>query len=410
MIYDALVIGGGPAGATTGLLLARAGWTTAIVEKKEFPRRKVCGEFVSATTLQTLRALGLADDFLAQAGPPVRRVGLYAGDLAIDAPMPPAKDAPAQWGRALGREHLDTLLLKAAADAGAEVWQPWTAKTMGQMDGGHWCAVEAGKRGMTLSARIVILANGSWEAGILPEQETPEHAPSDLLAFKAHFTGSDLPRDLMPLLVFPGGYGGMVTSDGERVSLSCCIRRDTLQVARGAHPAPHAGDSVLAHIRANCRGVDEALAPAQLDGAFLAAGPIRPGMRARYANRIFFAGNAAGEAHPIIAEGISMAIQSAWLLATRLVAQLRAWQAPELLDAIGRDYARDWRRTFAPRLAAAAVFAQLAQHSPQTLPLWRAVRWFPRILTLGARLSGKAWTLPPAQDRKTLPFWARNVS
>jgi menaquinone-9 beta-reductase len=396
MTYDVLIVGGGPAGATAGVLLARAGWSVAVVEKKEFPRRKVCGEFVSATTVQTLRTLGLDENFLVQAGPPVRRVGLYAGDLTLSAPMPPAKNVPAQWGRALGREHLDTLLLEAAAKAGAEILQPWTAKAIGHIDGGHWCAVEAGKRGMTLSARLLLAANGSWEPGVLPEQAPPAHRSSDLLAFKAHFHNAALPRDLMPLLIFPGGYGGMVHSDGGRVSLSCCIRRDALQRCRRIYPAPHAGDSVLAHIRASCRGVDEALAAANPDGVVLAAGPIQPGIRPRYANGIFFTGNAAGEAHPIIAEGISMAIQSAWLLSRRLLARESDTRSAAGIDGIGRAYAADWRRVFAPRLYAAAIFAQLAQHSPATLPLWRAVRWFPRILTLGARLSGKAWTLAPA--------------
>ena len=59
--YDALVIGGGPGGATAALLLARAGWSVALVERKTFPRRKVCGEYLSATTLPLLEHLGVAE-------------------------------------------------------------------------------------------------------------------------------------------------------------------------------------------------------------------------------------------------------------------------------------------------------------------------------------------------------------
>src|SRR5688500_17861156 len=56
--YDVVVLGGGPAGATAGLMLAKAGWRVAIVERSSFPRRKVCGDFISATTLMLLDDLG----------------------------------------------------------------------------------------------------------------------------------------------------------------------------------------------------------------------------------------------------------------------------------------------------------------------------------------------------------------
>src|SRR5215471_14610813 len=76
MRYDALVIGAGPAGAVAARLLAKAGWHVALVEKAGFPRRKVCGEFISAATLPILEACGIGDAFFANAGPPVARVGI----------------------------------------------------------------------------------------------------------------------------------------------------------------------------------------------------------------------------------------------------------------------------------------------------------------------------------------------
>ncbi|MEO8411175.1 MAG: FAD-dependent oxidoreductase, partial [Propionivibrio sp.] len=42
--FDVAIIGAGPAGAAAAILLARAGWTVALIEKRAFPRRKVCGE------------------------------------------------------------------------------------------------------------------------------------------------------------------------------------------------------------------------------------------------------------------------------------------------------------------------------------------------------------------------------
>jgi 2-polyprenyl-6-methoxyphenol hydroxylase-like FAD-dependent oxidoreductase len=89
-VYDALIVGAGPAGATAAILLAEAGWSVALVEKAPFPRRKVCGEFLSATNLPLLRRLGVAERYEAEAGPAVRDVGLYAGDHVVTSVMPRA--------------------------------------------------------------------------------------------------------------------------------------------------------------------------------------------------------------------------------------------------------------------------------------------------------------------------------
>src|ERR1700677_4607809 len=111
--FDAMVIGGGPAGGTIGLLLARAGWRVALLERKSFPRRKVCGEFLSAPNLALLGELGLRQEFLDQAGPSVTHVGLFAGAGALQAELPrPGRNLG--WGRALSREILDTWLLETA--------------------------------------------------------------------------------------------------------------------------------------------------------------------------------------------------------------------------------------------------------------------------------------------------------
>src|ERR1700744_3668813 len=68
MRYDALIIGAGPAGSAAARLLPRAGWRVGLTEKPEFPRRKVCGEFISAPTLAVLKDCGVAAPFIAAAG------------------------------------------------------------------------------------------------------------------------------------------------------------------------------------------------------------------------------------------------------------------------------------------------------------------------------------------------------
>ena len=416
--FDALIIGGGPAGATAALLLARAGWSVALLEKTRFPRQKVCGEFLSATNLPLLRHLGLAESFQELAGPAVRQVALFSRNHAVISDMPRYRALDASrgggneshghgpekqndevdetenaFGRALGRDHLDTLLRDRAATAGAVLYQPWSASGLAKDGDAYLCAAVCRdtRQSAEFRARIVIAAHGSWEPGPLPTQRVrPASRPSDLLGFKGHFLDARLPPGLMPLLAFPGGYGGMVHSDHGRVSLSCCIRRDRLEAARRAAGSATAAQAVLAHIKRFCGPAREALATAKLEHDWLSAGPIRPGIRRCGFDNIFLVGNAAGEAHPVVAEGIGMAMQSAWMLCQFLAAEPAAALSERRISAVRDSYTAAWRRTLAPRIRAAALIAHWAMSPAAVAGSLPLLRLFPGVLTAGARFSGKA--------------------
>jgi len=390
--YDALVIGGGVAGATSGVLLAAAGWSVALVEKRAFPRRKVCGECVAAPNLALLDALGVGRAFDALAGPPLERVALYAGDDEVRADLPRLRGGPSPWGRALGREHLDTLLVARAAELGADVWQPWTVVDVVRRDRVHECTLARshGGESTTVAAPVLIDAHGSWEPG--PAAGAParvEAEPFDLFAFKANFSHASLEPGLLPVLAFDGGYGGMVIGDGGALTLACCVRRDRLRDGRAAAPGAPAGHAVEALLERSCGGVRRALQGAKRTGPWLGVGPIRPGRRELWTERGGFAvGNAAGEAHPILGEGISMAMQGAFLLCSRLEERRDELLGGAPQNEIARRYARDWRRAFGARLRCAALFATLAMR-PRARALLPLLRRWPGLLTASAIVGGK---------------------
>lgn len=389
--FDALIVGGGPAGAAAAQLLARAGWSVALAEKSEFPRKKVCGEYLSPTNYALFRRLGVLEEFRARAGPEVRRVELVVKSTTVAAAMPRFRGALGEWGRALGRDTLDALLVERARAAGAEVWQPSAAVDI-RRDGPRFVSrlqAKATKEETEVESAFVVAAHGSWGVGPLPTQaqkQTPR--ASDLFAFKTHFRGARLPADVMNMLVFPGGYAGMVNSDAGLLSYSFCLRRELLEEVRRGADARHPADSAQDYILRECDGVRRVLEGAEREGAWLSTGPLRPGLRRRHDRGLFAVGNSAGEAHPTIADGISMALQSAWLLARRLGARRGPAPTPAELERAGRLYDRDWRKAFRARILAAELFARLSLDRRCHHLLLPAVRAFPGLLTLGARLGG----------------------
>ena len=114
--FDVLVIGAGPAGSVTALVLARGGASVALVDKSRFPRDKACGDLVGPRGVQLLTDLGLELPSAATVGdmvvvgPTGRRVRL---------PCYPGSSYPG-YAIASPRACLDATLQEAAISAGAD--------------------------------------------------------------------------------------------------------------------------------------------------------------------------------------------------------------------------------------------------------------------------------------------------
>ncbi|MDH3729608.1 MAG: geranylgeranyl reductase family protein [Acidimicrobiia bacterium] len=111
-----LVVGGGPGGSAAAHWLARDGHDVLVVDRKQFPRDKTCGDGLTPRSIYQLQEMGFdfsAEDFH-------RIVGLraYAGELKIEMPWPEHTKYP-NWGGVIRRAALDEQVALLAEKQGA---------------------------------------------------------------------------------------------------------------------------------------------------------------------------------------------------------------------------------------------------------------------------------------------------
>jgi geranylgeranyl reductase family protein len=117
-LVDVLVVGAGPAGSTAAYWLAQQGHRVTVVERREFPRSKACGDVLSPRAVQQLHDMGLAQ----QCAEWHRHDGLCITGIDRQRRVAwPRHPQQADHGLVARRRELDQLLVANAQDAGAIV-------------------------------------------------------------------------------------------------------------------------------------------------------------------------------------------------------------------------------------------------------------------------------------------------
>jgi menaquinone-9 beta-reductase len=115
-----LVVGGGPSGAACAYWLAEGGWDVAVVEKKQFPREKTCGDGLTPRAVRQLADMGLEDALAGAHRYRGLRSVAFGRTLELEWPKVPGFPT---YGYTITRHDLDGLVVGQAEKAGATVWQ-----------------------------------------------------------------------------------------------------------------------------------------------------------------------------------------------------------------------------------------------------------------------------------------------
>ncbi|MGW0227852.1 geranylgeranyl reductase family protein [Actinopolymorpha singaporensis] len=337
---DVIVVGAGPAGATTAYHLARTGLDVLVLEKTAFPREKVCGDGLTPRAVKSLVAMGI--DTSAEAGW-LQNKGLriYGGGMRLELPWPDLAEFP-PYGLVRKRTDFDETLARQAQKAGARLHErttvtgPVTDERTGRVVGVTAKPVrEAGGSGepgsgaeVTYRAPVVIAADGnssrlSVSAGRMRREnrpmgvavrtyfESPRHDDDWLESWLELWDGKPGQSNLLP------GYG-WVFGMGDGTSN---VGLGLLNTSTGFQNADYRGllKAWLSGMPPEWGFVDDR----QVGPVRGAALPMGFNRKPHYASGLMLVGDAGGMVNPFNGEGIAYAMESGEMAAD-VVAQALA--------------------------------------------------------------------------------------
>jgi flavin-dependent dehydrogenase len=354
--FDVIIIGGGLAGLTSGIHLARAKFKVLLIEKNAYPKHKVCGEYISNEVLPYLNFLDFNPfEFGA------KRISKFEltthNNKKIEAKLP-------LGGFGMSRYEMDFRLYQLALKYGVEVRQDTVIDANFE---GDMFQVET-KTNHSFKAKIAIGAFGKRSNLDIQFNRKFIKKKSPYLGVKMHVSG-DFPEDKVALHNFKGGYCGVSKVENNHINLCYITNFESFKTYKDINSFQEEvlfKNSELKKIISNSiPAFDKPLTISQI--SFETKSPVEKHM--------LMCGDTAGMIHPLCGNGMGMAIRSAQLASQLIIDYLEGKIATRAT--LERTYAKHWKNTFRLRLKAGHTIAYLFRQDWLAPKLLVLLRWLP---------------------------------
>lgn len=299
--WDVVVVGAGPAGASAAREVRRRSdgrLSVLLVEKAEFPRRKVCGCFLNGSAVATLRSMGLGDLPSRCNAPTVTRMQL-ANNGSVAA-------FPLTGGVGLSRESLDTQLVKEAVRAGVVTYTQTHANLDTANADGCWLQLTSSHRaelnGRVVHCKCLIAADG-LSGRLLRDFPGIDYevAPESLIGAATFLVEapSGYTPETVTMAVGAEGYVGTLVLEDRRLDIACAFQAKALKKF---------GPAKLATRITEQSGLPELT---DLENTkWLGTPPVSRKAQRPAFERVFLIGDSAGYVEPFTGEGMAWALAS----------------------------------------------------------------------------------------------------
>ena len=325
--YDAIVVGAGPAGSTTGALLAEKGHDVLIVEKEKFPRYHV-GESLMPFCYFPLERLGLVDTLMESANPRKYCVQFVRQDGFLSQPFYFFQhfDHPSSTTWQVWRSDFDKMILDKARSNGAVVMEETKAK--GLIKNGErveGIKVESKEMGLLeLHAPIVIDASGRDCFAAHKENWMVRDPELKKIALWTYYKGAKrdpgLDAGATTVAYLPDkGWFWYIPLSGDMVSVGIVAERDYL-----FNGSTKDHDEIFQREVQNNQWIKEHLAEAEQTGEYRITGEYSYRNRYCASEGLVLAGDALGFLDPVFSSGVFLALKSGVMLADEIDLALKA--------------------------------------------------------------------------------------